>query len=257
MSFFKSVLGVAKDIGGVISDIGGVASAFGAYKGGKDQQDSSQEFAREQMAFQERMSNSAHQREVADLKAAGLNPILSTKHGGASSPSGAMGTAVNALGDAAKSGVTTAMAARRLDAEIDQIHASTDQTKQLTKQSEATTLKELEAAANTAVDTGLKNEVINHTREQRLKTVEDTALSRESQHLSRRQQDAQKAQTDILTESLQSAKAAAARDKEAEAFYRTPLGQALFRLGLAGKTLNPFNEAITSGRNAVNLGGGK
>lgn len=43
---------------------------------------------KKQMDFQERMAGTQHQREMADLEAAGLNPILSA-HGGAASPAGA------------------------------------------------------------------------------------------------------------------------------------------------------------------------
>lgn len=57
-------------------------SALSAWYGGRS--------ARNQMNWQEKMSNTAHQREMADMRAAGLNPILSAKYGGASTPPGAM-----------------------------------------------------------------------------------------------------------------------------------------------------------------------
>ncbi len=100
--------GVLSNFG--FGDVVSAASGAAAYKGQQQTNEMNAQLARENTAFQERMSNTAYQRQIKDLEASGLNPMLAyVKGGGASTPSGT----VLPMQNAASAGISSAESASR------------------------------------------------------------------------------------------------------------------------------------------------
>lgn len=168
-------------IGGAISGLGSIASSLFNMESTEKTNEANAKQAQMNREFQERMSNTAYQRGMSDMRAAGLNPILAYQKGGASSPSGAQAalTAPKIEGNPLGEAVNTGLAFRRANQELTNMRATENNIKA------DTGLKDAQAARTMSEDKTIGTQLSKHELDQLRANIDKSVVNNSAYRLLR------------------------------------------------------------------------
>ncbi|AXL14822.1 DNA pilot protein [Microviridae sp.] len=156
MTWLPAAIGASGDI------LGGLISS----RGQRDANAANLQIAREQMAFQERMSSTAIQRRMDDMRKGGINPILAAGQP-ASTPAGQSAVMQNekaVLGEKAARAATTALQLKNMEEQNKLLQEQQEATRASTAKSWNEADQIAEQTMNTAIDFNIKTAQVDEIR---------------------------------------------------------------------------------------------
>lgn len=163
-----------------------IGSALLSKSGQESANETNLQLGREQMDFQEKMSNTAWQRGTRDMQAAGINPMLAVSQGPASAPQGSLPRVENTLAPAVASAqagfqaLSAVQQASQSEAQTENIKAMTDKIKSETMERDVNTGRALAEIRELVARGSRTNVEIDKTEEETKRTRAEAETARRS-----------------------------------------------------------------------------